>query len=193
MAPFDVGDLIRRCVAGDAEAQASFCAEYLPVIERAVAWKYKRYTGEPPVRSEVEDVRNDIMERLLARECAALRQLRSPRSIDAWLLTVAQNAVLDQLRKDSKRRRALEAVAKETPKRYEGAADRGALRSEASERLTTGLRALSAPDRLVVELFYIHGLSYAEMADMLGENINTLSARLRRARVILKQLLDDAL
>ena len=53
------------------------------------------------------------------------------------------------------------------------------------------LAALSGPDCLVLDLYYLHQLKYAEIADVLGHNINTVSARIRRAKTKLRALLEE--
>ena len=55
------------------------------------------------------------------------------------------------------------------------------------------LWSLKPRDRDVIYLHYYEGYTIAEMAELLGENPNTVSARLGRARKKLKLLLEEGM
>ena len=192
-------DLVARCVAGDDAAKAAFIGEYGDLIQRAVAGKLAALGAQPPIRADVEDIRNDILARLLADDCAMLQRLRAPRSLNAWLVTVARNHVVDYLRKWSARMRAQERmIRQENRGAHCPAASTArspaetAMAREAAAQLRQGIDALPAPERLVIELFFTQHLRYAEIADITGESINTVAARLRRAKAKLRRWIEAA-
>jgi RNA polymerase sigma factor (sigma-70 family) len=57
--------------------------------------------------------------------------------------------------------------------------------------LSRCLSALSDEERLILNLFFMHGRKYVEIAEMTGRNVNTVSAKLRRAKAKLRRLLEE--
>jgi len=183
--------LIARCVAGEGQARAEFCAEYHDLVLRAAARKLAALTSCPAVRSEAEDVCNEVFVRLLSDDCQALRRLRNPHSINAWIVTIARNHAIDHIRKEQSRAKLREAIALERSSIPRGIPD-DAIAEERRAHLNGILRTLPAIDQLVLELYFMHGLKYAEIAEVLDLNINTVSSRLRRAKHKLRTLLQES-
>ncbi|MCM3923597.1 RNA polymerase sigma factor [Frankia sp. AiPs1] len=94
---------------------------------------------------------------------AALRaypELRPGSSVEAWLVTIARNKAIDQLRAQSRRpaptERLPESIRWEEP--------------DASLDLWDALRRLPRKQRETVAYHYLAGLPYAEVARLLGGN-----------------------
>jgi len=183
--------LIRRCQEGDDMARAQFCAAYMELVRWAVRRKLATALEGPLLETDAEDISNEVFERLLADNCMALTRLHRPQSLRAWLITVAQNRTVDWIRKHRARLRTQDAVTSEddgacVPSPLEHAVER--------ERLAivqAGLDELPALDRLILNLYYVRGLKYAEIAQATSMNINTMSTRLHRAKNRLRDLLED--
>ena len=187
----DVAGLIACCVRGDDQAQARFYAEFAGLVRCAVVRKLGATGAYDALRSDVDDMCNEVFARLFADDCRLLRRLHKPRSIQAWLMTIAQNHAVDQVRKWGVRWRT-QAVAKEThEQRYNEGPDARAIASERLALLNKHLNALSYHERLVLDLFFVQGLKHVEIARVLGININTASARLRRAKAKLRNLVEE--
>jgi len=103
--PQAISKLVSLCVEGDDGARARFWTEYHGLVRRAVARKVAVVGGWQAVSSDIDDLCNEIFARLFANECKLLERLRNPKSINAWLITLAQNYVLDLARKSSSRKR----------------------------------------------------------------------------------------
>lgn len=183
--------LISRCAAGDDQSWAQFCQEYLELVRRAVCHKLAALGADASLWSDVDDICNNVFERLLANNCRALTRIRNPKSIDAWLVAVAQNQTVDFIRQHVSRERLQAAVTREPVAQYGATVADEAVRGEQNAALQERLASMAPQDRLVLELYFIHGQKYAEIASMLGLNINTLSARLRRAKEKLRRLLEE--
>ena len=188
MGSIEIGELVARCVAGDDEAKAQFFAEYHGLVRRAVAGKLAQATAPPVLRSDVEDICSSVFERVLSDNCHALARLRNARSVNAWLVTVAQNCVVDYMRRWSSRMRVDAIVAREEEEVYIPSPAEKVIAHERKARLDDRLAELGAEDRLALELYFLHELRYAEIAEMTGLNINTVSARIRRAKAKLRNL-----
>ncbi len=191
MTSVDVTDLLAGCIAGDDQAQAQFCSEYLGLVRRAVTNKLSRLTASTVLQSDVGDICHEVFAHLFSDECRVLKKLHRPESVDAWLVTVAQNHAADYVRRWRSRMRVRQAVAREVPERYAPRTPRESAVSEETRTLVReGLDALPSCDRLVLELFYIQGMRYAEISAIMSLNINTVSARIHRAKAKLRTILE---
>jgi len=103
----------------------------------------------------------------------------------AWLFKVARNVYLKRQRKRS-REVSLELVeANPVLPGMQVALER----EELIRKVREGLRRLKDHHREVIILRYMEGLSYEEMAAVLGENVGTIKSRLNRAKEKLREKL----
>ena len=189
MEPETVTALVVRCIEGDDAARAELIGRYDDLIRRAVARKLEALSTNSDVAGELEDICHEVYVRLFKDDCRALRRLRKPGSIDAWLMTIAQNEVYSHLRKRGSRLSGQQTIAREAPGAYSEGPEQHAIVQEHREILETVLSAMEDRDRLILQLYYIHDLKYAEIADALSLNINTVATRLARARLRLRERL----
>lgn len=125
-------------------------------------------------QADAEDAAQEVFLSLL-RE----RSFQNEDHLKRWLVRVTIHKC-ENLRLSAWRR-------KTAPLEGEAWADFPPLEQEVMEEVW----ALKPRDRDVIYLHYYEGYTIAEMADMLGENPNTVSARLSRARKKLKLLLEE--
>jgi RNA polymerase sigma factor (sigma-70 family) len=119
----------------------------------------------------------------LARKAASVRRHRS---VAAWLHTVAHRVAL-RARKAAARRAAVAlGLADVEPPR--GPAE-DALRRDLAAVLDEEVSRLPGTYRAAVVLCYLEGKTYREAARQLGLSVGTLSARLTRARALLRKRL----
>jgi RNA polymerase sigma factor (sigma-70 family) len=132
-------------------------------------------------REDAADVAQDVALDVLK----GMGRLRSPESFDAW---VRQIAVRRSIRA-ARRRRLLHGV--EFPLDEAEATDgRGTPATEIvllQASLRAALADLSPRQRAAIALRYIHGLSDAEIATVLGCRAGTASSLLTRARELLRK------
>ncbi len=103
----------------------------------------------------------------------------------AWLFKVARNVYLKRQRKRS-REVSLELVeADPVMPGMQIALER----EELIRKVREGLRKLKNHHREVIILRYMEGLSYEEIAAVLGESVGTIKSRLNRAKEKLKEKL----
>lgn len=189
MEPEDVGTLIARCVQGDDAARAEFFAAYDDVVRRSVSRKLRDAASGPEFATDIDDICNDVYVRIFRNNCEALARIREPRSIAAWLMTISQNHVYSFLRKHRSISSARETAAKEIPASYNESPEAGLIERESVSILRTNLEMLEAKDRLILQLYYLDDLTYAEIAETLSLNINTVASRLMRAKARLRERL----
>lgn len=188
----DVAGLIARCLGSDDAAKAEFINTYAEFIRRAVARKLATMSPHAPVRQDVEDIANEVVVRLLERDCAPLASIREHRSIHAWLLVVSGNFTVDYVRKWGTRMQAQGLAAREASPAYDVTPRQQLEEEETRHALAALVGSLPLRERLVLELYYSHGKKYAEIAGITGQNINTVATNIKRARERLRKILADA-
>ncbi len=190
MESLDVTELVAGLQAGDEAARARFCAEYLRLVRAAVARKLADLTQQTPSSAEVDDLCNEIFERLLSDGGRAFSRLRNPKSLNAWLTTIAQNRVIDHIRQISSRSRIENNIAREEQAEYAPSPRENVVQQEQDALLRTALDQVAPQDRLVLELYFIHNLKYAEISSVMNININSVANYLRRGKARLRELLE---
>ena len=103
----------------------------------------------------------------------------------AWLFKVARNVYLKRQRKRS-REISLELVGADP---VMPGMQIALEREELIRKVREGLRKLKDHHREVIILRYMEGLSYEEIAAVLGESVGTIKSRLNRAKEKLKEKL----
>jgi len=128
---------------------------------------------------------------------AAYRNIRGFRgpSFRAWLLRIAANTAIDELR----RRRRRPQVSLETPASGSETAldlpdpsagpEECALRREQARHIQAALLTLPLDQRLAVILSDVQGLSYEEVGQAMGSSLGTVKSRLSRGRARLRRYL----
>ena len=175
-------ELLRHCVQGDDAAKARFISRYGSFIRASIARKLNGYSTLPPVHGDVEDVYNEFLARLLDNQCRMLRQLTEVQRIEAWLMTAARNYTVDYVRRWASRMRGQVALAHEPAPVNTESPRQKAQEKERAELAHALMDLLGPADKLVVDLYFMHGLKYSEIAEVTGQNINTVAARLHRAK-----------
>jgi len=122
-----------------------------------------------------------------------------------WLYRIAINLCKNHFRKQAVRHKAHgpsldervtlddEAGAAREVEDWRRAPQRMAEQRELQQEVERAIAALSPDGRMVVILRDVHGLSYQEMAEVIGVTVEVVKARLFRARAVLRARLADYL
>jgi RNA polymerase sigma-70 factor (ECF subfamily) len=158
-------ELVERAMHGDADAFGVLAARTID-----------RMAGTAGLVLRDRDAADDAVQEALVRAWRDLPGLRDPDRFEAWLYRIVVRACHDQLRRRRRERLShRDAVASRAV-----AAD--AFRSVADrDELTTALHRLSQQQRTTVVLHYYVGLSHRQVAQVLGEPVGTVKARLSRS------------
>ncbi len=134
----------------------------------------------------------DAAQETFLRAYVNLRSYDPSRKFSSWLLTIAANYCIDQLR-----RRRIQWVSVEDLPPWEPLQARTpdpeetAVRRADDERITALLEKLPPDYRLVVVLRYWYDCSYEEIAEMTNTTVSAVKSRLHRARRTLAALLES--
>jgi RNA polymerase sigma-70 factor (ECF subfamily) len=175
----DLSSLLDRCRQGDNLAWEAFVRQF----ERRV---YSIASGYASNSEEARDLAQDIFVRLYETR----GRWPMPDVFTPWLVRVARNLCLDQLRRKKARPPAEDIQADEMWDLASPNADPEAeLLSAGRQRLVwRALRSLGQLSREVIQLKEIQGLSLQEVAAILRVPIGTVKSRSNRARLELAEL-----
>lgn len=146
-----------------------------------------------PGAADLEDILQDVAVRVVK----TIGQVRDPALLKPWLRAVAVNAARTAGRRSVPRLRLVrETIAQARASAPEGPADRATPESAAASR-EEGRRLMRAAERLTPEyrepllLRCVRGMSYRQIADILGVPVTTVETRLARARRMLREEMND--
>lgn len=172
--------LVARIAAGDRQAFELLFNEY---GERVFRYAHRLISDV----TKAEEVTNDVM--LEVWKTAARFEGRS--KVSTWILGIARHLALNAVR-----RKTLDTVEMDdAPEIADQDLTSGALehdRDVLKESLTDALGRLSTDHRDVIELTYFHGLTYPEIAEVVGCPENTVKTRMFHARKQLQGFLRSA-
>ena len=125
-----------------------------------------------------EDVSQDVFIRLWRH----LADIESADMLPGWLRRVAANAVIDHWRKEEARQRRMRELREHPIARHVVRPSTHMESKEALDAVQAAVEALPAKLKSVLVLRTIEGLSYEELAEVLGLSVFAVRSRLFRAR-----------
>jgi len=133
----------------------------------------------------------DLAQEILLHVWRSLPQFQGRASPSTWIYRVALNTALGWRRKE-RRRRARQQPILEVENLSDAGLDSGeqVIQRELVERLYTAIRQLPKTDAAVV-LLYLDGLSYRQMAEVLGISESNAGVKLNRAKKALGELMKE--
>ena len=168
--------LLARWRGGDERAATVLVHRYTPSVARFVA-----SLGE---REEVEEVVQDTF----VRAFASLDAFRGDSTLRTWLFSIARNLVRDRVRSRASRRRTVPIDESHAVTEHD-ALD-AAVSDETEDRLSKSLDVLSPMQREVFTLRVSEGLSYREIAGVVGSTEGAARVHYHNAMRAIKEFID---
>lgn len=163
--------LIERSRNKDEAAQSELFAKYRPQVYHWALRMVRR----------VEDAQ-DVMQEVFLRAFRGLPEYRGESKFSVWLYRITYNLSLDWLTRKRKEHVSFEeeihSPAEEAP-------------ALEDERVLAELEKLPARYSMVLTFYYLRGMSYQEISDMLKLPINTVKTHLRRAKDLLRERMEE--
>ncbi|MBY0436445.1 MAG: sigma-70 family RNA polymerase sigma factor [Cyclobacteriaceae bacterium] len=122
-------------------------------------------------RAEAEEAAQDAFIKAFQHLKSFNRQAR----FSTWLYRIVFNTAVSYKRKT----RVMSSIDHHD---REGEADQSLEKGDKQVFVSQAMERLNDADRLAIQLFYIKEFSMDEVAEMMGQNMNTLKVRIHRAR-----------
>ncbi|HXF96922.1 MAG TPA: sigma-70 family RNA polymerase sigma factor [Gemmatimonadales bacterium] len=174
------GEVVRAVLGGDVERYAELVRRYRD--------RYARYAAR---MLGSLDAAEDAVQDAFVRAFDQLRQCRDPENFAGWFFLILRNRCYAERRRRSREGPRVDelAGALEAPDHPDGAVER----AERRRILQEALLKLTPDQREVFVLKHLEGMSYDEIAAILGATVPSLKMRMHRAYDRLREELKDVL
>lgn len=162
-------EVIKACQRGDADAFRLLFETYKDRVYSIAL----RYSGN---EATAMDIAQEVFLKLLSR----IGDFRGEASFDSWLYRLVVNCCLDHRRRGRRLAPFLDGFLDAVCTSAESVLNR-LMRTERDQRVQEVVKRLPAEQRVVVALRYTEGLSYDQIAEILGCSPGTVASRLNRA------------
>ncbi len=162
------GRVIEACQQGDREAFQTLFEVYKDKVFSIAVYSVG---GD---RSIADDVTQQIFLKLFT----AIKQFRGESEFTTWLYRLVVNACMDERRRQ--RRLLLWGDAKPSNNAGGQSQEKEYARTEVAESVRVAIEQLKPKFRLPILLKYVEGLSYDEIATVMGCSKGTVASRLNR-------------
>ena len=138
-------------------------------------------------RSEAEEVLQEVFVQVWTRADTYNAELGAP---VAWLVRIARNRAIDQIRSNSVRARTAEATPPSPPVETREAR---AVMSEQQRAVARALGTLPLEQRELIEHAYFQGLTQSELAERFHLPLGTVKTRVRTGMMTLRRELQQVM
>jgi RNA polymerase sigma-70 factor (ECF subfamily) len=170
-------ELIEAWRGGDERAASLLVARHAPAVARFLA--------SCGARGDVDELVQDTF----VRAFGAIDGFRADSSLRTWLFTIARRLFLDRRRSDSRRRDRVEISEGDAVTEFD-ALD-GVVADETQLQLKRAMERLSPKQREVFTLRVTEGLTYRDIADVVGSTEGAARVHYHNAVRTIKEFLDD--
>ncbi len=176
--------LVARTLTGDRSA-------FRVLVERHYANVFRLCRSILKSSEDAEDATQEVFVRVYQ----ALGQFAGRGAFGAWLRRLTVNHCLNRVQsasaKVASRSTSLDLLADTLPAAYEDDPEERLLRNEDRAKIKQELNELPPSQRAALSLRLIEGLSYEEIADMMGVPVNSVRSWLHRGRARLRETLKE--
>jgi len=160
--------LIDRIIAGEESL-------YATLVDKHKSYAYTIALKIVNNKAEAEEIAQDSF----IKAFHYLKKFNREAKFSTWLYRIVFNTAISYKRKNKQQFQSIENSSIE----YGEYADHKIEKDDKRIFIEHALQKLSDADRVAVQLFYIKEYSLEEIAEMLGQNMNTLKVRIHRARL----------
>lgn len=169
--------LVARWLGGDERAATLIVSRHAPALSR-----YAASLGPG-------DLVEELVQDTFVKAFGALDQFRGESSLSTWLFTILRRLSMDRARSD--RRRGEEEELSPTLSDGEYGALDGLVAAETAARVEVAVGKLTQMQREVFQLRVSDGISYREIAEIVGSTEGAARVHYHNALRALKEALDD--
>lgn len=171
-------EIVEACRRGDRDAFRTLFETYKDKVYSIAL----RFCGD---ESQAMDIAQDTFLKLFS----SLHSFRGDAAFSTWIYRLVVNCCLDHKRRSWR----LTPIADDliAVLRAPGDSLKSVLHTEMRERVRSAVEKLSPDMRMAVVLRYTEGLSYEQIAEVLGCSAGTVASRLNRAHKALERKLSN--
>jgi RNA polymerase sigma-70 factor (ECF subfamily) len=166
--------LVTRCQRGDADAFAGI----VRLWERPLFYYLRRLA---PTEADAWD----LLQETWLKSFRAIRSLRDPRALPAFLYATARNAAVTRLRLNG----LLTHDPTDLATHAAAATDCAFIAFDDAEQVHHALDQLPLPQREALTLYFLEDLSLEEIARVLGVPVGTVKSRLHYAKQAIRKII----
>jgi RNA polymerase sigma-70 factor, ECF subfamily len=170
-------ELIDGCQRGEPEAFRALFEKHKDLVYSIAL----RYSGDS---AAAQDIAQDTFLKLFS----TIGSFRGDSNFESWLYRTVVNSCFDQKRRKRRLTPLLDDVLGALRTQDVSVLDE-VLRAELSTHVRSVVESLVPDQRMVIVLRYTQGLSYDEIAEILGCASGTIASRLNRAHKVLERRL----
>lgn len=180
--------LISNYLSGDESAVAELVQRYLKLVFNFLL----RFVGNNIAEAE------DLTQVVFIKAWSNLKKFKPEKKFKIWLFSIAKNVAIDYLRKkkiytvskitdDSGDEQDIwEIIADPRP-----SAQQELEQQELVQELDLVIDRLAPDEKMILLFYYQEELNFREIAELLGQSIDTVKSRQRRALVKLRKILSQ--
>ncbi|MFQ3549168.1 MAG: sigma-70 family RNA polymerase sigma factor [Armatimonadota bacterium] len=180
--------LIQRCKNGEIGAFDELITKY---EKRVFNYAYR-------VAGNYDDA-NDVAQEALIRVYNSLHTFRGDANFTTWMYRIVTNVFLDDRKKQKAHRKVsldeyIDLDENSVTRQFEDNSPTPEVVIEKKEKdqfVQNAISTLPEYQKIIVTLYHIEDLSYEEIAEILQLPIGTVKSRLNRARLALKEKLEN--
>ncbi|MGI5161882.1 sigma-70 family RNA polymerase sigma factor [Microbispora sp. CA-102843] len=178
----EMRSLVLRAKTGDSEAFGVLYDHYLELVYRYVYFRVGSH-------ALAEDLTSETFLRALRGIAEFTWQ---GRDFGAWLVTIARNLVTDHYKSGRNRLEVTTAEILDTPLDGPHIPENAVVTNMVNERVMQAIKQLGAEQQECVILRFLHGMSLAETAKIMGKKSGAIKAlQFRAIRALARALPDD--
>ena len=165
------GDIIRRAAGGDRQAFEIIYKQYGGVVYTLAFRICARH-------EDAEEITQDVFVRIHRK----LGEFQFASSLKTWIYRIAVNTAINHVKKYAKHEKKVENYPLSNVNPYMVTAETNIEAKEKADNIQQLFNLLNEDQRACLYLRSVEQMSYAEIAETLDININTVRTRIKRAR-----------
>lgn len=127
----------------------------------------------------------DIIQETFLRAWRNIKKFDLNRDFKVWIITIAKNASIDM----KKKKRSIAYLNEDKFIDFKSLPEELINNFDANRMINSAFKKISPKYQNVLSLYYEKCLNFREIADYLGESINTVKSRHRRALIDLRKII----
>jgi RNA polymerase sigma factor (sigma-70 family) len=159
--------LIDRILAGEKQLYAQLVDKYKSY---ALTIAFKIVENKPEAEEAAQDA--------FIKAFHYLKGFNRQSKFSTWLYRIVFNTAVSYRRKNRHQFQDIETTHLE----YHDRSDRNIEKEDQQQFLAQAMNKLNEADRLAIQLYYMKEFSLEEVAETMGQNLNTIKVRVHRAR-----------